>query len=107
MLYVAGDTIWYEAVEHVIQREQPDVIIVNGGSASFLEGGPIIMNAEDIAAVRHAAPGATIIVVHLEAINHCHETRPYYRQTLPELGVDLVNTLIPEDGETVTITGPA
>jgi hypothetical protein len=107
VVYIAGDTVWYEAVEHVIQREQPDVIIVNGGGASFLEGGPIIMSAEDIAAVRHAAPGATIVVVHLEAINHCPETRDFYRRRLPELGMTLTNTLIPEDGESVTIAGPA
>lgn len=103
VLYIAGDTVWYEAVETVIQREKPDVIIVNGSGASFLEGGPIVMNADDIASVRLAAPAATIIVVHLEAINHCHETRAYYRQRLPELGLTLADTLIPEDGETVEI----
>lgn len=102
VLYVAGDTIWYEAVAQTIAAEQPDVIVVNASGASFLEGGPIVMNAADIAEVRASAPRATIIVVHLEAINHCHETRAYYRQILPEMGVDLAGIHIPDDGETIT-----
>lgn len=107
VLYIAGDTIWYEGVAEVLNREQPDVIVVNGSGASFLEGGPIVMNAGDIAEVRKAAPMAMIVVVHLEAINHCHETRAYYRQRLPEMGVSLANTRIPDDGETLEIAGPA
>jgi len=59
------------------------------------------MTAEDIAAVHAAAPDALIIVVHLEAINHCHETRAYYRQALPRLGVDPERIQIPDDGETI------
>ncbi len=103
VVYIAGDTIWYDDVERVIAQEQPDVIIVNASGASFLQGGPIVMTAEDVAQVRRAAPMATIVVVHLEAINHCHETRAYYRQRLPELGVNLSATLIPENGEAVEI----
>lgn len=103
VVYIAGDTIWYEAVEAVIRQEKPDVIILNASGASFLQGGPIVMNAADIAEVRKTAPSATLIVVHLEAINHCHETRAYYRQRLPGLGVDLTDTLILENGKTVEI----
>ncbi len=98
-VYIAGDTIWYEDVARVIADEQPDVIVLNASGASFLQGGPIVMNAEDIAEVRKAVPHASIVVVHLEAINHCHETRAYYRQRLPELGVDMANVFIPDDGE--------
>lgn len=103
ILYIAGDTIWYEAVQQVIADEQPDVIILNASGARFVQGGPIVMTAEDVANVRHSAPMATIIVVHLEAINHCHETRAFYRQRLPEMGVDLANILIPEDGQALEI----
>lgn len=100
-LYIAGDTIWYEAVEKVIDEFRPEVIIVNGSGASFLQGGKIVMDAGDILKVQQATSGARIVVVHLDAINHCHETRAYYRQRLPELGADMNRIAIPEDGETV------
>jgi L-ascorbate metabolism protein UlaG (beta-lactamase superfamily) len=100
-LYIAGDTIWYAGVERAIEEYRPDVIIASAGGASFLTGGPIIMDAGDLAQVRAAAPDATIIVNHLDAINHCYETRELLRARLAERGIgDLV---IPEDGELVTL----
>lgn len=106
-VYIAGDTIWYDDVAATIEAEQPEVIVLNASGASFLEGGPIVMNADDIVRVREAAPHAAIVVVHLDAINHCHETRAFYRQRLPELGVDMAKIIIPEDGETVSVRAGA
>lgn len=101
-VYVAGDTIWYENVAEVVSTHDPDVIVVNASGASFLEGGKIVMDAADILQVQLAVPEARIVVVHLEAINHCHETRDYYRHSLPELGADLSRIVILEDGESTS-----
>ncbi len=101
-LYIAGDTIWCDAVAETIASHEPDVIVVNAGGARFNEGDPIVMTAEDIAQVVSAAPDALVVVVHLEAINHCLETRAYYRERLPALGVDMERIRIPDDGETVS-----
>lgn len=101
-VYVAGDTIWCDEVAEAISAHKPGVIVVNASGARFLEGDPIVMTAGDIARVQQAAPAALIIVVHLEAINHCLETRDYYRETLPALGLDMGRLRIPEDGETVS-----
>lgn len=100
-VYIAGDTIWCDAVAETIREHRPEVIIVNAGGARFLQGDPIVMTAEDVARVHAAAPDAMIIVVHLEAINHCLETRAHYRERLPALGVDMTRIRIPDDGETV------
>jgi L-ascorbate metabolism protein UlaG (beta-lactamase superfamily) len=102
-LYIAGDTIWCDAVSSTIATYQPDVIIVNAGGARFLEGDPIVMTAEGVSRVHRAAPEATVIVVHLEAINHCLEKRAHYRERLPALGVDMDRIRIPENGDTVGI----
>ncbi|HEU0163942.1 MAG TPA: MBL fold metallo-hydrolase [Thermomicrobiales bacterium] len=97
-LYLAGDTIWYEPVAAVLATHRPDVIVLNGSGARFNVGDPILMTAEEIAAVQQAAPWATVIVDHLEAINHCLETRAYIDRRLGELGArDRV--IIPADGE--------
>lgn len=101
VVYVAGDTIWCDEVAQTIATHQPDVIVVNAGGARFLEGDPIVMTAEDIVHVHDAAPGTTLIVVHLEAINHCLETRDHYRERLPALGVNMDRVRIPGDGESV------
>lgn len=101
-LYVAGDTIWCDAVAATIAQHRPDVIVVNAGGARFNEGDPIVMTAEDVAQVVTGAPNALVIIVHLEAINHCLETRAYYRERLPALGVDMERVRIPDDGEMVS-----
>lgn len=101
-VYVTGDTIWCEELSEVIASHLPEVIVLNGGGASFNDGDPIVMTVEDIAHVHKDAPDSLLIVVHLEAINHCIETRQLYRQRLPELGVPLDRVRILEDGETVT-----
>ncbi|WP_442955772.1 hypothetical protein [Paenibacillus sp. y28] len=45
--------------------------VVNGGAAQFLQGDPTTMDKEDIYQTCLAAPQATIIVSHMEAVNHC------------------------------------
>lgn len=102
-LYLAGDTIWYPPVAATIDRHGPAVIVVNGGGARFLTGDPITMTAGDIAAVRHHAPGAAIVVDHLEAINHCGETRAMIAQRLADLGA-ADRVFLPADGETREFT---
>jgi len=102
-LYLTGDTIWYEEIARTIVYQRPDVIVVNAGGARFNEGDPIVMTAEDIAQVHAAAPWATIVVDHLEAINHCLETRDYIDRRLTELDAR-ERVLIPDDGERLDFT---
>ena len=69
-LYVAGDTVWYEKVQENIDTYKPEVIMLIGGENQYLEGGPLIMGKENIYEVYKATPEATIIVSHMEAVNH-------------------------------------
>ncbi len=71
---------------------------MNGGGARFNVGDPIVMTADDIAQVQGAAPWATIVVDHLEAINHCLETRDDIDRRLRELGAR-ERVLVPADGK--------
>jgi L-ascorbate metabolism protein UlaG (beta-lactamase superfamily) len=93
-LYIAGDTIWCADVEEAIAAHRPRVAVVNGGGARFLEGEPIVMTTDDVREVAARVP--TVVVVHLEAINHCLETRADVRAAVPE-------ALVPEDGETLEL----
>jgi L-ascorbate metabolism protein UlaG (beta-lactamase superfamily) len=81
-LYIAGDTVWCEEVEQALQTNRPNVVVVNAGAAQFMTGGPITMDADDVCRVCRALPSATVIAVHMEAINHCMLTREELRRRL-------------------------
>jgi L-ascorbate metabolism protein UlaG (beta-lactamase superfamily) len=94
-LYLAGDTVWYEPVADAIDRHEPDAVVVNAGAAQFVEGDPITMDAEDVAAaVEHA--DCPVAAVHMDAINHCLLSRAKLRAAVPDVRV-------PDDGETLQI----
>ena len=93
-VYIAGDTIWCDEVAQALDRHRPRVIVVNGSGARFLEGDAIVMTARDVAAVRDATD-ATVVVVHLESINHCVERRDVYRA--------LDGVVVPDDGQTIEL----
>ena len=102
VLYAAGDTIWCDEVAAVLAERRPDVVVVNAGAARFLEGDPIVMTADDVVAVARHAPDARVVVVHLEAINHCPLTRADLHQRLRDEGLtDRVT--VPEDGAEVPL----
>lgn len=100
-LYVAGDTVWYSAVEEEINTHQPDVIVVNGGDNQFLEGGSLVMGKEDIYEVHKAAPHATILSVHMEAVNHWTLSREELKSFINEKDM-ASRILVPDDGEVYT-----
>ena len=102
VLYVAGDTVWYNAIEEVIRTHEPEIILVNGGDNQILSFGSLIMGKEDIYNVHKASPSAKIIAVHLEAVNHWTLSREELRHYSKEKGFSS-SILIPEDGESYNI----
>jgi len=86
-VYVAGDTILCDEVHEARERYRPRATIVNAGGARFLEGDPIVMTAAEVAQL-----DGTVVVVHLEAINHCLEPRSAY-----------TGAIVPSDGEVLDL----
>jgi L-ascorbate metabolism protein UlaG (beta-lactamase superfamily) len=93
-LYIAGDTVWCAEVEEALERHRPRVAVVNGSGARFVRGGPLVMTAAQVREVVERVP--TVVVVHLDAIDHCLEARAEIRADVPE-------ALVPEDGETLEL----
>lgn len=105
VLYLAGDTIWCDEVAAALREHEPDVVVVNAGGARFDEGDPITMTGADVIETARAAPSAQIIAVHLEAVNHCLETRDVLAEAISAAGLDREDRVkIPVDGETVEVT---
>ncbi|QTC43030.1 MBL fold metallo-hydrolase [Bacillus sp. V3] len=101
ILYVAGDTVWYPGVRKEIKTHQPDIVVVNAGDNQFLEGGSLVMGKQDVLETAEAAQDATIIAVHMEAVNHWTLSRKELRKFAEEKGISS-HVIVPEDGETFT-----
>ena len=95
-IFVAGDTVWCPELESALDEHEPDVVVLNAGGARFVEGEPITMTDEDVRRVRERVPDATVVAVHMDAINHCLLSRE-------ELTNAVEGVLIPADGERVEL----
>jgi len=99
-LYIAGDTVWNGHVAAALEQHAPDVVVLNCGDAQVPGLGNIIMDEHDLRAVWQAAPGATLVASHLEAVNHCVLSRTALRGWLDGQGM-AERVLVPEDGDTL------
>lgn len=98
--FIGGDAVYDELFEKSLETYQPDNIILFGGEARLICGSPITMGSEDIINVCRHSPEARIVVVHMEALNHCGLSRKDLRDTLA--AHDLLNRVtVPEDGEII------
>ena len=101
--WVVGDTVWFPGVDKALAAHRPDVIIMNAGGAAldipaFKDAPEIIMNKEDAVRMVRAAPGAQVVAVHMDAINHMTVDRKDLSRYAREQGVR-ERLLIPFDGE--------
>lgn len=100
-LYVAGDTVWIDEVQGVIDAHKPEVIVVNAGDNQFLEGGALVMGTNDVLDVHQAAPDAEIVAVHMEAVNHWNLSRAELKSFGEEKGMSS-KLSVPADGESLS-----
>jgi len=96
-VFVAGDTVWCPELADALAAHDPDVVVLNAGGARFTEGEPITMTDADVAEVVRTVPDAQVVAVHMEAINHCLQTRDDLRAALEERGLG-GRVAIPSDG---------
>ncbi|KAF9145297.1 hypothetical protein BGX30_009725 [Mortierella sp. GBA39] len=100
-VYVAGDTVWDSDVDQTLAEFNPDVIILNTGDARLTGfDDSIIMGKDDTLHAHQAAPNATIIAVHMDAINHTALSREDLREFVQQKNIQ-DRVLIPADGESL------
>lgn len=97
-LYIAGDTVWYDGVYNALEKYHPDIVVVNACAAELDGVGRLIMDADDVVKVCNAAPYATVIASHMEAVNHAMLNRKTLKEYLEKHNLH-GQVLIPDDGE--------
>ena len=102
-IYIIGDSILTIEVIMTIERFKPDIIVVNSGGAKIpgYEENSILMDEEETMRLSGISDTATIIAIHMDAMDHCHTTRAILQQKANEMHVNKKKLLIPKDGEVI------
>lgn len=98
-VYWAGDTILTDEVKQIIQAVQPDIILTHSCGAVLDDSGPIVMDAEQTIEVCKIAQKATVVAVHLEALDHGTVTRADVRSLAEANNIPATRLMIPHDGD--------
>ena len=77
VVYVSGDTVWYEGVAEVARRFSPGVALLFTGAARVREVGPahLTLTAAEAVTAAQAFPEAVIVPLHFEGWMHFSESR--------------------------------
>ena len=75
LIYITGDTLWYEGTAEVAGRFSPKVVVLFTGAAEPLGRFHLTMGSEDALEAANAFPGATLVSVHNEGWIHYRETQ--------------------------------
>jgi L-ascorbate metabolism protein UlaG (beta-lactamase superfamily) len=100
-VYWVGDSIWCEPVEHAIKTFKPDIIITHSGGATIPGFELLIMDSNQTIKTANSFPEATVVAIHMEALDHCPVSREELRQKADKEVVQPSRLMIPKDGETI------
>jgi L-ascorbate metabolism protein UlaG (beta-lactamase superfamily) len=89
MLYISGDTVWYEGVEETILRF-PGIrvaVLFLGAARVSVVPSPLTFTAKEAVRLARALPDAEIVPVHFEGWKHFSESREEVIQAFATAGV--------------------
>ena len=75
VLYLAGDTIWYEGVKQAIDLHKPKYIVLNADCAKIGGDIPVTAGIEDIKALHGYYPEGKLIASHTDCVGNGTVTR--------------------------------
>ncbi|HNW51502.1 MAG TPA: MBL fold metallo-hydrolase [Prolixibacteraceae bacterium] len=98
-IFLTGDCVLTDSLKQILLETEPDVLIANGGAARFLFGKPITLSIKNIKELSSLLKDTKILVVHLNALNHCTETIDFCKEQI----IGFSNIQIPSNGETILL----
>jgi L-ascorbate metabolism protein UlaG (beta-lactamase superfamily) len=75
LLYVTGDTVWYDGTAEVARQFSPKVVLLFTGAAEPRGRFHMTMGSEDALEAAHAFPSAALIAAHNEGWIHFSESQ--------------------------------
>ncbi|MDR6668701.1 MBL fold metallo-hydrolase [Rhizobium sp. 1399] len=81
LLYVTGDTVWYEGTAEVARLFSPKVVLLFTGAAEPRGRFHVTMGSEDALEAAHAFPNALLVSAHNEGWVHFRETQDQLAHT--------------------------
>ena len=89
VVYVSGDTVWYEGIAEVARRFRPSAALLFAGAARVPEVGPahLTMTASEAVTAARAFPEALIVPLHFEGWAHFSESRAELDHAFAEAGL--------------------
>lgn len=75
LVYVTGDTLWYEGTAKVAKNFSPQYVVLNAGAAEPRGRFHMTMGVEDALEVARAFPDAKLIAIHNEGWAHLRESQ--------------------------------
>ena len=104
VLYVSGDTVWYDGVAGTVAREPVRIALLFAGAARVAAVGPdhLTFTADELVQVARARPEALIVPLHIEGWEHFSESRSEVVAAFAAAGLtDRLRLL--DRGETITL----
>jgi hypothetical protein len=87
LLYITGDSVWYDGVAEVARRFRPGVVLLFAGSARTRGPFNLTMNTNDAIETAHAFPDATIVPIHCDGWAHFTQSGEDLAHSFEALGI--------------------
>ena len=100
VVYLSGDTVWYEGVAEVARRFPVRVAVLFMGAARVREVGPahLTLTADEAVEAARAFAGATIVPLHYEGWAHFSESRATIENAFARAGLHERLVFVPPGG---------
>ncbi len=86
LVYVTGDTVWYEGTAEVARRFRPATVVMNTGRAQTRGPFHLTMDGNDALEAARAFPGARLVGIHNEGWAHFTESAADLERAFSALG---------------------
>jgi L-ascorbate metabolism protein UlaG (beta-lactamase superfamily) len=104
VVYLSGDTVWFDGVAEVAGRFDVQAALLNLGAARVAASGPaaLTLTAAEGVEVARAMPAATIVPLHFEGWEHFSESRAEIEEAFARAGLSQ-RLRWPPTGKPVTV----
>lgn len=86
-LYFTGDTVYYEGIQEVANKHQPDYVFIYAGAAKPIGPFNVTMDTNDAIDTAFVFPHSEIIPLHFEGWNHYTESEKDIMNAFQAIGI--------------------